>query len=684
MAMVKPIVNQISAFDASVGTTISFTSNGGNQVAKNKIVVKNNTTNAIVYQNTVISYQLQNVINPNMLTNGVNYNYVIYTYDVNDNESPMSNIIPFYCYSTPTITFTNLTSGQIVETPSYTFNFTYSQAQGENLDFLVVYLYDNSNNLIAKSNNIYNTNIPPISLSYNFDGFDDKSGYSIQVKGESINGTLFESAKISFITKYFFPTTFNLIELTNNCDNGYVKVSNNVILVEGETNIDPIIYIDGTKLEINNYGQYLKWTQGYELNQDNFTLGIWLKPYNLGEFCVLSGDETTSYFSLELKTSIPYGQTEKKSYFELYGYENGIKKVYQVSNLVSPLNNLSYCVLYVRKIANSYQLVLIVVESISNAMEWNEIGNIEYNKLSNFCYADETYTTVDEEISLLNNDIDILPITKTILTNAVYDDFDLTKSVTKELSTSYPTWDFDTVIDCDFNNNIGAGNTELLMSQMDSVLIKRRELGAFTWNTIYKKSVSDIQDLNFIYYDCMCPSYLTMQYAIVPSLNNIEGNYIINKIDTFFNGFFICDKTKMIKLNCEVQYGDTENIQTIGQYLPIGSKYPITIKNSNNDYAQGSVNGAVLGITFDETRKINRLEVVNQSNEIVSFLKNGLSKIWKDWNGNIKLVQIIGNPSISYNNSYGAGKVNISFSWVEQGVYNNQQDLIENELIEVS
>ena len=39
MSLVKPIVNEIVAFDATVGTTITFTANGGDQVTGNKIKV---------------------------------------------------------------------------------------------------------------------------------------------------------------------------------------------------------------------------------------------------------------------------------------------------------------------------------------------------------------------------------------------------------------------------------------------------------------------------------------------------------------------------------------------------------------------------------------------------------------------------------------------------------------------
>ena len=54
--MTKPIVNPVNAFDANNEHTFSFTSIGGNQVVKNEIQIKNNSTEQVVYQHTIESY----------------------------------------------------------------------------------------------------------------------------------------------------------------------------------------------------------------------------------------------------------------------------------------------------------------------------------------------------------------------------------------------------------------------------------------------------------------------------------------------------------------------------------------------------------------------------------------------------------------------------------------------------
>ena len=51
MSLVKPIINEITAFDATVGTTVTFLANGGDQVYANKIkVVLNDGNETVAYE----------------------------------------------------------------------------------------------------------------------------------------------------------------------------------------------------------------------------------------------------------------------------------------------------------------------------------------------------------------------------------------------------------------------------------------------------------------------------------------------------------------------------------------------------------------------------------------------------------------------------------------------------------
>jgi hypothetical protein len=53
-----------------------------------------------------------------------------------------------------------------------------------------------------------------------------------------------------------------------------------------------------------------------------------------------------------------------------------------------------------------------------------------------------------------------------------------------------------------------------------------------------------------------------------------------------------------------------------------------------------------------------------------------------DFNGNIIICKVVNSPQISYDANWGNGIVTISFDWVEQGKYNDYNDMTELGLID--
>ena len=153
MAMIRPTALTVNAFDATSVHTFYFTSSGGNQITSNKIVIRNNASNSVVYTNTITSYILNQSVPAGTLQNGVYYNYSFFTYDKDGNESPESNIVAFYCYTTPTLTFTNIPSSKVVTNGTYTFDIKYAQSESELLDYAYVVLYNNSETVAQTGSN---------------------------------------------------------------------------------------------------------------------------------------------------------------------------------------------------------------------------------------------------------------------------------------------------------------------------------------------------------------------------------------------------------------------------------------------------------------------------------------------------------------------------------------------------
>ena len=284
------------------------------------------------------------------------------------------------------------------------------------------------------------------------------------------------------------------------------------------------------------------------------------------------------------------------------------------------------------------------------------------------------------------NAIDAVPtnissVNNTTIKNATYDHFNITKNTNTIYSTTTPTWDYNTELDCTFDNTISGGNINITLSQITSIKVKRRELGTYDWVTIKEVDIATYSDLTFITKDYFAPNGLEAEYAIVPVLNGVDGDYITNSITTQYNGTFISDGETSFNLYFNTSYSTLESSNETDIKLPIGATYPIVISNSSLNYMSGSLQTNIMGANFLTTRTIDRGEIISQTKDFVAFLKNGKAKILKDWNNNIYLVYIVGNVSVE--NSLITGIANVSFNWVEQGKYNVQLDLYNNGLSDV-
>lgn len=687
MALVKPIALAKNAFDATKDEIFYFTVSGGAQIVKNKIVVRLQSDNTIVYSGIETTYRTQHTIPANTLSNGNYYNYYINTYDTDGNESVNSNVISFYCYTTPTVEITNLTDGDIVENTSFIFNIRYNQEQGELLDFLSVNLYSSSGQLIKNSENMYSSDTPPITFNYTIGGLENNTIYKVQVNATSVNGTLTSSALVSFDVIYSRPALYSSFDITNKCNDGYVQLHSNIVIVNGISNVDPMIYIDNSRADIRFPWEYIKWNQGYGVAQD-FIISLWVKPTWTYRFFEMSpsNEPTVNGYIMKFVREIPYGETTVKDYFELYGYKDSVLTVYQRSNYVDIMTTNDYVLVGVKKVGTTYILVLqVITKGDTDSITWNDSNNVEYNTMTDISWENETYTSGIQP-TLLNGDMDsIFPCNDVTVYSEIYDNLDITKDVTKTISSTVPEWDYNTELDCNFNNNINGGNTNMLLSQLTAIKIKRRLYGTYDWLTIYEKDINTIDDLLITTQDPYIPVGQKFQWALVPVLTGgIEGNYVIQDLTTQFNGVFISNKKDNIyKLYDSVVYGTgTQNIR-LGQLQPIGTKYPILIQNGAVNNYSNTITANLYGYNFETTRTIDRADVIQQANDLSNLLIKGNSFCITDWNGNIWIAKINAAPTFVYNSAYGNGIITITLSFVEQGKYDNQSDMKNNGLINI-
>ena len=275
----------------------------------------------------------------------------------------------------------------------------------------------------------------------------------------------------------------------------------------------------------------------------------------------------------------------------------------------------------------------------------------------------------------------------TRLQNGIFDHFNATADTDFDYTNVQPTdWDFNTIMDCNFNGNVNAGNLEQITADITAVKVKRRIKGTFDWMTIKVVEITKPEDFIFTFNDTTTASGVEYEYAYVPLMANtegaiVEGEYNIQEILSKFDGVFICDIDTVFKFYTNVTYGSTDQVHQAGTYTALGRKYPIIISNGLVDYKQGSIEGDVLPPNYLTDKIFDRKVIVQQREALLKFLNNKKPKVIKDWNGNQWLVYFAANPTVSYADNSAMGWNKVSAEWTEIGDPNNKQDMYENGMI---
>lgn len=130
------------AFDARYDREFKYLwSSGNNQSIANTLIIRDNETNSIVYNNKQETLLLKHILPANTLQNGKTYNVSIQVFDRDGKASELSDTLIFKCYTTPTISL-NVINEQVIRNSSYLFIINYEQIEGEELQYYSLELYD--------------------------------------------------------------------------------------------------------------------------------------------------------------------------------------------------------------------------------------------------------------------------------------------------------------------------------------------------------------------------------------------------------------------------------------------------------------------------------------------------------------------------------------------------------------
>jgi len=264
------------------------------------------------------------------------------------------------------------------------------------------------------------------------------------------------------------------------------------------------------------------------------------------------------------------------------------------------------------------------------------------------------------------------------LKNGIYDELYITKATDSELSNEFPKeWDFDTILWAKFSGTTNAGNVDWNLENTSHIILKSRTDGNFQWKTIVVKEVNAIEDFVINYPDYFVASGQPVEYAIVPVLYGLEGNYATTKVTSTFRKMFLIEGNTVWGTEITDGFCDTtRNIPSSTVEL-LNSRYPIFVRNTIANYDTGNCKGSFVPLdeescefAYDAEQDYERIKY---QREFMDYICDSIPKILKLPDGRLWLVQVTPNPNDTANQTYNNRE--ISWSWVEVGSVDSEEDL---------
>lgn len=285
--------------------------------------------------------------------------------------------------------------------------------------------------------------------------------------------------------------------------------------------------------------------------------------------------------------------------------------------------------------------------------------------------------------SLEPHRVDIGKIEKLRLFSGVFDELSISNDGDSTYNTNRESWTYSSLIMAKFNGNLNAGNVDFEGLVVSDIVVKRRKIEDLSgWQRVAKTSYDRENIQTYEFYDKSNESHQEYEYALVPvTAQGIEGDYITDTIWSEFEDVFVLDKDKHYRLRYNINRGSTERVTKNALFEPLGSKYPITVSNGATNYNKGSLD--TLLVSDKSLLGLNPREEVRHRKTLMDFFSNNKPKIFKDGNGEIYVIKIMDNPSISFVNELQGVLGSVNFNWIEIGE-NSENDLVRNGLLDKS
>lgn len=319
--MSKPYIQKINPFDADKDFEISL-SWTGNRAHANRIIIYDNDSNAVLFDDLITSFALTHTIPAYTLTNGKKYVIQAQTYDVENIPSPLSDKVLFYTFETPDFYFQGLPEDGRITNASFSASVFYHSSDWEEISTYMFYLYDSTKKQLLASNALTDS----FDISYTYRGLENNTVYFIRCVGVTVNGMELDTGFREINVKYENPNTYSRIYSTALPSQGCVQVATNLIIIQ-YNGTESFEYPDGM---IDLRDKTLYYNEGFLLEGDFTVLLRGINLWQNADLLKMSGENSGLTLSshiyhhekLRFKLLVPNGVSNYLLYSEEQVFEN--------------------------------------------------------------------------------------------------------------------------------------------------------------------------------------------------------------------------------------------------------------------------------------------------------------------------------------------------------------------------
>ena len=284
---VKPVVSNMTPWDATKEKVINFTYTG-NLPVSNRATIYDASTLQVVYDVTEQTSSFTHTIPPNTLRtsmyepngNGHKYAIELRVTDFNGVESAVSDKVYFWCLETPVFEYVYPLNDSSINLPSLDLQINYSQANGEKLYSYRHYLYDNTRQEVIMTDTYYTDE----NLAYSFKGLDNHTSYYIRSKGTTENGIEVDTGMTRVFINYENVGNYALMNTESDL-NATVTGYTNITCIDATEDADDYVFFNSCVQLLDKKVTYEK---NFKIDKD-FTMQLKITQlWNNARICYMT------------------------------------------------------------------------------------------------------------------------------------------------------------------------------------------------------------------------------------------------------------------------------------------------------------------------------------------------------------------------------------------------------------